>query len=511
MKARLMIAAVLTVALFASAWSRNVDAAKRKDNGIARKIEKSIQTLEKNHVRVPAVLKRTESRLKVHADEKAGKNRNARIFKIQGGWVMEEIGQYWQEGAWVNEFKDVSTFQDPFYPLNTVEYEWEGGAWVNFGRIIFSYDGNWNMTQMLFEDWVNGAWVSTMAWIDTYDASGNNTSTVMQVDTSETPSGVLVNVIKTTSVFNTASQETRSELYFWDDETNGWLRTGYTDYTYDGQGNLIEELGTTDLSIMTFPSDKTTYTYDASGNRLTETYMMYDIGTDTWVNNSKYLWQYDGAGNETEEINQLWDGSAWVNNDRETYAYNAQGDQTEWLWQIWDNGWVNNSRTQDTYDASGNNTQTLDQTWENGAWVNEYLMNSTYDAQGNPVESIDQEWVDNAWVNDERVLYSFTTGIADEAPAVPKAFTLGNYPNPFNPSTTILFNLPGADRISVQILDVQGKTVRNLLPAQTLSAGLHRLAWDGRNDAGFQVSSGLYLYKVAGGSFNGIGRCLLAR
>lgn len=438
-------------------------------------------------------------------------NRNARIYKTQGGWISEEISQDWQNGAWVNQLKDVSTFQDPFFPLNIVEYEWIGGAWANSSRMTFTYDGNWNNTQLLFEDWANGAWVSSMALIDTYDASGNNTSTVMKIDTSDTPTGNLVNMIKLTSTFNASGQETRSETYFWDEEVNDWLRTSYTDYTYDGQGNLIEELSTTDLSIITFPSDKTTYTYDASGNCLTETYMMYDIGTDTWVNFSKYFWQYNAAGNETEEISQLWDGSAWVNNNRYAYSYNAQGYQTEWLWQIWDNGWVNQGRTQDTYDASGNWTQSLDQEWDNGAWVNEYLENMTYNAQGERQESVLQEWLNGAWVNDERVLVSFSTGVAGQTSAVPKAFSLGNYPNPFNPSTTILFNLPAADRISVQIVDVQGKVVRTLLPGQTMSSGLHRLAWDGTNDSGLQVSSGLYLYKVMGGSFNGTGRCLLAR
>lgn len=62
MNARLTVAALLAVAVITSAWSRNVDPAKKAEGSIAKKIEKSIQTLEKNHVRVPGALKRVESR-----------------------------------------------------------------------------------------------------------------------------------------------------------------------------------------------------------------------------------------------------------------------------------------------------------------------------------------------------------------------------------------------------------------------------------------------------------------
>ncbi|MFC1569358.1 FlgD immunoglobulin-like domain containing protein, partial [bacterium] len=73
-----------------------------------------------------------------------------------------------------------------------------------------------------------------------------------------------------------------------------------------------------------------------------------------------------------------------------------------------------------------------------------------------------------------------------------------NYPNPFNPSTTISFQLPKTTQVTVTVYDLQGKNIATLLE-QSLTAGKHQVQWDGRNDAGNDVASGVYFYKVHAG------------
>lgn len=68
-----------------------------------------------------------------------------------------------------------------------------------------------------------------------------------------------------------------------------------------------------------------------------------------------------------------------------------------------------------------------------------------------------------------------------------------NYPNPFNPSTTIDFVIPNAGTASIIIYDVSGRLVRRLLD-KDLEAGRHSVSWDGHNDSGIPVSSGIYYY-----------------
>ena len=73
---------------------------------------------------------------------------------------------------------------------------------------------------------------------------------------------------------------------------------------------------------------------------------------------------------------------------------------------------------------------------------------------------------------------------------------LGVVPNPFNPETTIRFTLPRALPVTAEVWRVDGMRVRVLASGATLAAGEHALRWDGRNEAGQPVASGVYLVRV---------------
>lgn len=84
-----------------------------------------------------------------------------------------------------------------------------------------------------------------------------------------------------------------------------------------------------------------------------------------------------------------------------------------------------------------------------------------------------------------------------------KSFRLHqNYPNPFNPKTTISFELPGAvgyrQHVSLSITDLRGRHVRKLLDTE-LEAGSHKVVWDGRDEMGLPVASGIYFYTFRSG------------
>ena len=89
------------------------------------------------------------------------------------------------------------------------------------------------------------------------------------------------------------------------------------------------------------------------------------------------------------------------------------------------------------------------------------------------------------------------TAIAAETMATPSAFALGaNYPNPFNPATTIPLVLPaGAEEVDLTIYNVLGQPVRHVWNG-SLAAGEHRLAWDGRDAEGQPVAAGVYVYRL---------------
>ncbi|HSG28520.1 MAG TPA: FlgD immunoglobulin-like domain containing protein [Candidatus Krumholzibacterium sp.] len=96
------------------------------------------------------------------------------------------------------------------------------------------------------------------------------------------------------------------------------------------------------------------------------------------------------------------------------------------------------------------------------------------------------------WVDDLSLHEVTTTGVDD----IPTASILyQNVPNPFNPTTRIDFNLATAGKVDINVYDVTGRHIATLLD-EYRDAGIHRVMWDGRNDKGGIVASGVYYYSL---------------
>jgi hypothetical protein len=91
--------------------------------------------------------------------------------------------------------------------------------------------------------------------------------------------------------------------------------------------------------------------------------------------------------------------------------------------------------------------------------------------------------------------------VADASHAVPNKFALEqNYPNPFNAGTEIRYQIPADAHVTLKIFNTLGQEVRTLADNQQV-AGEYRIRWDGRNDYGYEVSSGVYFYAMQAGEF----------
>ena len=90
------------------------------------------------------------------------------------------------------------------------------------------------------------------------------------------------------------------------------------------------------------------------------------------------------------------------------------------------------------------------------------------------------------------------------------ARTLGNYPNPFNSSTFIEFTLPEPDNVSLAVYDITGRKVKDILNAH-LSAGPHSEKWDGTDNDGNAVSSGVYFLRLSAGGNVQVMKAVLQR
>ncbi|HQI75815.1 MAG TPA: FlgD immunoglobulin-like domain containing protein, partial [Candidatus Latescibacteria bacterium] len=97
---------------------------------------------------------------------------------------------------------------------------------------------------------------------------------------------------------------------------------------------------------------------------------------------------------------------------------------------------------------------------------------------------------------DTTVTAKFTNPADVAAPPSSRAFYLDqNTPNPFNPSTTLRFGLPDAGHVTLAVYDVNGRLVRNLAGRIFLS-GQHDVVWDGCDNNGRAVASGVYLVRL---------------
>lgn len=93
----------------------------------------------------------------------------------------------------------------------------------------------------------------------------------------------------------------------------------------------------------------------------------------------------------------------------------------------------------------------------------------------------------------------------------PSCVSLGqNYPNPFNPSTTISFDLPAPGEVMLRVYAVTGQLVRTLAD-RSYPGGTHTVTWDGRNEDGLLVASGVYLYRLEAAGYVETRKMILSR
>lgn len=86
----------------------------------------------------------------------------------------------------------------------------------------------------------------------------------------------------------------------------------------------------------------------------------------------------------------------------------------------------------------------------------------------------------------------------------------GNFPNPFNPETTVSFSIKQDSKVSIDIYNILGQKVKTLV-SENLRAGNHAYKWNGKDDNGNSVSSGIYFYRMNAGSFSSTAKMVLMK
>ena len=110
-----------------------------------------------------------------------------------------------------------------------------------------------------------------------------------------------------------------------------------------------------------------------------------------------------------------------------------------------------------------------------------------------------------------RMLSDFGDADADENTIpVNETVLMGNYPNPFNPTTTVRFALKENANVSLRVYNIKGQLVKTLVDGR-MDAGIHDITWEGDDNNSRQVGSGVYMFRMITPDYEKTGKALLLK
>ncbi len=169
-----------------------------------------------------------------------------------------------------------------------------------------------------------------------------------------------------------------------------------------------------------------------------------------------------------------------------------------WLWIGHDGVWDG------SFDAVENGAPVTDE------WVR---VVTPIDTWVTSVDILVEDMTDlsSIWIDDLDIFINETVTAVGRTP-YPEAVSLRqNFPNPFNPSTSIVFTVLQNTQLSIQVMDVSGKTVKTLATNRSFGIGSHTIQWNGKNNSEREMASGVYFYRVRGTNINKMGKMVLLR
>jgi ABC-type dipeptide/oligopeptide/nickel transport system permease subunit len=121
-------------------------------------------------------------------------------------------------------------------------------------------------------------------------------------------------------------------------------------------------------------------------------------------------------------------------------------------------------------------------------------------------------WDANWNPNNRPVVWGYTVSDVDITETVNTTALVGNYPNPFNPMTTIKFEIGNGklENVIVDIYNIRGQHIRTLVNGM-YSTGSHSVIWNGTDDLGRSVSSGMYFYRMTADEYTSVRRMMLLK
>ncbi len=415
---------------------------------------------------------------------------------LENGFVLESVEyQIFIGSGWMDYQAEYNTYDNEFNLIETVTQFFNGTALENYERIVQTYYLNNLLESKLLSYWNGVEWEDDSKYLMQYDAQERvSISTVLMSD----GTGGFIEYSRELNSYETNPKKEMIEAQF--KTESGWENLSLTIALY-----LDDER----------TSEVTRYGWNGMEYELVE----------------KYSYSYTG-GLLTEMINSLWNGSEWTDVAKQNYQYDAQTRLLEYIstsynetTQSWDNvfklnntyygndslmtiaqsgninTWENLMMVINLYSPNEKLTKTTAFSWEDNSWLPEAMAEYTYDINGNNTLYVEHAYDSGEWSVYGRAIYSYIptnpTDIDDDVVSAKDYKLYENFPNPFNPSTEIKYNLADESVVSIKIFDITGRQVTELVN-QRQDAGIHNITFNAQG-----LASGVYLYSISARSIDG--------
>lgn len=236
------------------------------------------------------------------------------------------------------------------------------------------------------------------------------------------------------------------------------------------------------------------FTYNSSG--LNTEIISQNWTNQSWENVARVNYSYN-LGKIDTVWNANWTGGDWVTGSREIHTYNPNDTLIDITIQNLNGAnWVNSTKQSYSYNSLGDVAQILTESWNGASWGNQNLFIAVFDTLNNLSEAQYKSWNGVGWADYVRTFYTYEpiSVSIEEKQNLVSDFKLSNYPNPFNPKTTINYELEitNYENANLVIFNVLGEKVKEFV----LDKSKGSVVWNGVNDLGKQVSSGVYFYRI---------------
>lgn len=385
--------------------------------------------------------------------------------------------------------------------------DWYLSDWINWDRELFFYDNDVKLSSVplyywddFSDQWYDSNYRTYISW---------NNDLIESITLRYEEDSLEYERMTIYQTYNDNEQVIEVIWEEYDDFTQEVVYESIYQFLYDNE-ERIEAILTTENTPQGSSEMNIYITYDDEG-RMQELIDEVSIDGQSWWLNERTVIEYHPSDESNySEVQSFFNYLAlYIAFDNVTWLQTPMFDAQ--YFYFWFNNWILEGREVYSY-AQDNNLETIlleaymtDNHWEP---MDRYCY--LYNDQGLLEELLRQSYYQE-WEDQSRMLITMDEhSDTDDGIVQTERIEIANYPNPFNPETTIRFQLNFNQPVNLSIMNIKGQRVRTLINDYR-EAGEYRYIWDGKDDNGNLLPSGIYIYSLAGEVCSVSGKMLLLK